>query len=146
MNKTSKLNILKKTIREWTAFADRSVFVLKILSVTSVILFSSCVSKSVPKVYMKPSESAMSMELTKETYGITAIAVSKDGSYVLAADNGGAGGMTMALAKSTVRLWDISSGKLVYLFKADTWINHITFSPGGKYAALAGYEGSTHSL
>ncbi|MBI5638106.1 MAG: caspase family protein [Nitrospinae bacterium] len=108
---------------------------------------ASCTAKSIPKVHMKGSDATMAMELTKPAHGLTAIAISKDGSYVLTADNGGAGGMGMMSAESTIRLWDISSGKLVRMIKADSWINHLEFSPDGKYAALAGYAGySTHSL
>ncbi|MHB8843613.1 MAG: caspase family protein [Nitrospirota bacterium] len=111
----------------------------------SAALLASCTAKSVPKVHYRGSD-AVSMELAKPAPGITVVAVSRDGSRVLTADNAGAA-LANPLGKSIIRLWDIPSGELIKVRATDDVVTCLEFSPDGKFAVLAGRGGlSTHPL
>lgn len=102
------------------------------------LFLAACTGKAIPKISYEGTN-AISMELTKPAHGISVIAVSRDGSSVLTADNGGS---SMYMGNSTIRLWDISSGRLVREVATDTMVMCLEVSPDGKYAILAGKGGS----
>ena len=94
---------------------------------------ASCVTTT-PEVYLKKG-SDVAMELHSRAYGIEAMAVSRDGQYLLTGDNGG----SIATGKSSLRLWDLKQGKQILKMKATGTVISAAMSPDNKYAVTGGY-------
>jgi len=101
---------------------------------------NSCMwgATTVPQIYLKQSD--MTMELNREAYGIEALAVSKDGKYLLTGDNGGWSMMSggFGTGKSALRLWELGQGRQVSKLNAGDTIISVAMSPDLKYAVTGG--------
>lgn len=99
------------------------------LSFLGVVLLTSCATA--PKIHLKTED--MSMVVKKEVSFLTSnIAYSPDGKIVLSGNWDG-----------TVRLWDITSARLIKEFKGHKGrIVTVAFSPDGKTIATGGNDGT----
>jgi len=96
------------------------------------------------RTYMKPGVDDYTLRLRDLSTGqelktfpghtarVSAVAMSPDGRYALS------GGWD-----SSLRLWDISSGKEVWKFESPDSISAVAFSPDGRYALASGSSGAS---
>lgn len=112
-----------------------------ILIASLAVSMSSCMwgATTIPEVYLRQSD--MTMELNRESYGIEATAVSRDGKYLLTGDNGGWNIMTggYGTGKSSLRLWDLVRGRQILKMDAGQTIISVALSPDIKYAVTGGF-------
>jgi WD40 repeat protein len=107
---------------------------LKILILVFAPFFLASCATTIPEVYLKKG-SEVAMELHSQAYGIEAMAVSRDGQYLLTGDNGG----SIAAGKSSLRLWDLKQGKQTVKMKAAGRVISVAMSPDNKYAVTGGF-------
>jgi len=102
-----------------------------ILIASLAISLNSCMwgATTIPEIYLRQSD--MTMELNKEAHGIEAMAVSRDGRYLLTGDNGGWDFMRggYGTGKSSLRLWDLTLGRQMIKMDAGQTIISVALSP-----------------
>ncbi len=112
-----------------------------ILIASLAISLNSCMwgATTIPEIYLRQSD--MTMELNKEAHGIEAMAVSRDGRYLLTGDNGGWDFMRggYGTGKSSLRLWDLTRGRQMIKMDAGQTIISVALSPDIKYAVTGGF-------
>lgn len=106
--------------------------------VLSIPLLASCstwgIATTVPEIYLTQSD--ITMELNKKAFAITAMAVSRDGKYLVTGDNGGAAGGRGA---PWIRLWDLTEMRQVLKLKdLSGTVSSVDISPDGRYAIAGG--------
>ncbi|KAF0145885.1 MAG: wd40 repeat subgroup [Nitrospirae bacterium] len=117
----------------------------KILILFFAIFLASCASwgtaTTVPDIYLTQSD--ITMELKKEAFAVTAMAVSNDGKYLVTGDNGGSTGGN---GTPWLRLWDLTEMKqLLNMRDLSGTVNGIDISPDGRYAITGGAAYPDHS-
>jgi hypothetical protein len=101
-----------------------------------VLSTTSCYFMAVPEIYLKKS-SNVSMELHKETLGIAAMDISRDGRYLLVGDFGFAD-----LMPASLRVWDLKEGRQVSVTRSLTYaVGTVAISPDGRFAIEGGQGG-----
>ncbi len=95
--------------------------------------FLSACATTTPTVYLQQAD--LAMELGGPAYGISAVAVSKDGHLVLTGDNGG----SVLSGKASLMLWDVSLGRQIWRADAGlAMVFSVAISPDGKYGIAGG--------
>jgi WD40 repeat protein len=106
----------------------------KFLVLFHAIFLASCAA-TIPKIYLKQGD--IKMELNKEAYSVEALAISRDGQYLLTGDIG-----ANPFLPGTVRLWNLREGKQPLKMKSSgkkTQIISASVSPDNRYAITGSF-------
>ena len=112
-----------------------------------LFLLTSCAS-TIPSIYLQSAD--ITMDLHRPAYGITDVAISKDGSVLLTSDNALIGTRLVLNpykpGRGTLRLWDLVQGKQIRTISIRDiqYVMSVSISPDKRYA-LAGGKPAGHN-
>lgn len=112
-----------------------------------LFLFTSCAS-TIPSIYLQSAD--MTMDLHRPAYGITDLAVSRDGSLLMTGDNGGISMQQQGkndMGSGTVRIWDLVQGRQAWsaVVPELQMIMTVAISPDNRYALTGGRPSGSRS-
>ncbi|MFH0783804.1 MAG: caspase family protein [Pseudomonadota bacterium] len=116
----------------------------KILMFIGALLLSACAATSPPSFLQL---SGMKMSLNRPVRGITAQAISRDGSRLITVDNAQDLGNAVSAASGSLHLWDLAQGRQLRTISIHDLLHiaAVAISPDGRYAVIGGQPSANQS-